>query len=235
MFSKTSPSPIPKITLFTADGIRAAFFVSFFTMVIIINGLIFRYHPADADNIPIAELLGVQVLEWESELETEPVRAVVKGNEISEQDTIEIAKELYEEKDQEVVVFATKQEINTTTPASYHEGVEYKVTIKDKVIESIAFDVYTDVKPIHLESEWNLNHNVLDLVTGQVTIEIEMDAEWSKEKILAKARALSAQIISSNGESGVSSVYLAIQAGEEKYVFDSEHENTLGEYQLIEL
>lgn len=234
MLRKDNPSSIPKIAFFTAAGTRAAFFVSIFTVMIIAMALVFRQNTADADNVPVAERLGVQIIELENQPKEEPVKAVVKGSEVSEQEAIEIAKELYEEKDQEVVVFATNQTINQTPSASYHEGIEYKVTIKDEVIESIEFDVYRDVEPVQLESEWDLSHNVLDLVTGKVAIEVEMDAEWSKEKILAKAQALSAQIVASNAESGVTSVYLTIQSGTEKYVFDSEHENTLGAYQLIE-
>lgn len=235
MIQNTHPYPIHKITLFSAAGIRAAFFVPFFTVVIVVTGLIFRQNTATADSVPLAETLGIQIVELDRKQETGALEVALKSKGISEHETIAIAKELYEEQKQQVVVFATSQPVNEATPASYHEGMEYKVTIKDEVVESIDFDVYREVLPAQIEKEWDLSQNVLDLMTGKVTVDIQMDEHWTKETILAKAQALSTLIIANNQSSGVASVFFNIQVREKKFVFYSKHFNTLGEYQLIAL
>lgn len=230
-----SPSVKTKKTYFPTARIRAAFFILFFTLVIMICGLIFRQNTAAADTVPLAELLGYQVVELEDKQETEPVKVAVEGKSISQQETIVIAKELQTEYKQDVVVYAIAQPIKETTPASYHEEVTVKVTIKDEIIEVISFEVYKDVHPGVVGTHWDLSDNVLDLVTGKVTVQIEMDEQLSKKDILAKAQALSKKILANNQESGVATVFLNIQVGDHTYGFYSENFHTLGSYQLTAL
>ena len=77
-----------------------------------------------------------------------------------------------------------------------------------------------------------MEDNVLNLVTGEVTINVNMDDGLAKETVLSKAQALSEQILALNKESGVSSVRFHMSAGEKEYVYHSNHFYTIGEARI---
>lgn len=232
MGPQSKKSAVQIKSAFTTAGNRAAFFILIFSFFILISSL---FRQASAGEVPLVEELGYQLVELASEQPESLAQMAVHGESISEKETIEIAKELKNEKQQDVVVFATKQPIPPSATASYGEGVEYKVTVTNETIESVNFEVYEEVQPEQILSDWDLSQNVLDLVTGKVTVQLEMDQQWSKEKILGKAQALAQQILANNQSSGVAAVTLEIKTGEKTYLFDSEFANTLADYQLISL
>ncbi|MFL2100885.1 hypothetical protein [Desemzia sp. FAM 23989] len=213
--------------------ISAAFFVFFFLLSVIVAGL---FNTAKAETVSLAESLGYDLVEMTNENSEVPMEIIIQKESVSKKETMAIAKELKNEKDQEVVVFASTKPIFQQVPVEYHENVEYKVTITETKIETIAFDVYNDSQPgVAVHQNWDLSDNVLDLVTGKVTVKIEMDSQWSKEMILSTAQALSQQIIASNQESSVSSVFFEITVGKKLYLYDSEQFYTIGEYQVSDI
>ncbi|MBM6614321.1 hypothetical protein JTF06_05395 [Desemzia sp. RIT804] len=196
------------------------------------------FNRVDAENVPLVETLGYELVEVTNEESEAPLEVLIQKDSVSKKETMAIAKELKKEKGQEIVVFASTKPISQQAPApvGYNEDVEYKVTITENRIETIEFDVYKDSHPDAIvHQNWDLSDNVLDLVTGKVTVKIEMDREWPKDMILSTAQSLSQQIIDSNQESGVSAVFFEIKVGKGLYLYDSEYFYTIGEYQVLEI
>lgn len=228
---KRSTSNLKKA--FSPARISAAFFILFFLVSVIAAGLINR---ANAGAVPLAESLGYDLVEINTDKTEEPLAIIVQRDSVSKEETVEIAKEWKKDKKQAVVVFATTNTAFPETSAEYNEDVEYKITITEDKMETIEFDVYKDSQPELIEHQnWDLSDNVLDLVTGQVTIKIEMDNNWEEGIVLSAAQALSQQILASNQESGVSSVFFEINVGNQLYLYDSEHFYTIGKYQVSDI
>lgn len=218
---------------FSPTRISVAFFISFFLFSVIAAGL---FTTAKAEAVPLAESLGYDLVEMTNEKSEESIKVIIHKESVSKKETEAIAKELKKEKDQKVVVFASTKPISQQVSTDYREDVEYKVTITETKVETIEFDVYTDDQPdVVIHQNWDLSDNVLDLVTGKVTVKIEMDSQWSKEMILSTAQALSQQIIASNQESSVSSVSFEITVGKDLYLYDSEQFYTIGKYQVTSI
>ena len=218
---------------FSPTRISAAFFITFFLLSVIVAGL---FNTANAGAVPLADSLGYELVKASKEKNEEPVEIIIQKESVSKNEAIAIAKELKKEKDQEIVIFASTKPISHHEPVEYHEDVEYKVTITEAKMETIAFEVYKDSQPdVALHQNWDLSDNVLNLVTGKVTIKIEMDSQLSKEMILSTAQALSQQILASNQESSVSSVFLEITVGKKLYLYDSEQFYTIGKYQVTSI
>lgn len=219
----------PKNT-FSPTRISAAFFIFFFLLSVIVGGL---FNTVNARAVPLAESLGYDLVEMTNEKNEEPLEIFINRESVSKKDTEAIAKELKKENNQAVVVFASTKPMTQQVPVAYHEDVEYKVTITETKMETIEFNVYKDSQPnANVHQNWDLSDNVLDLVTGKVTVKIEMDSQWTKDMILSTTQALSQQIIANNQESSISSVFFEIVVGEKLYLYDSEHFYTIGEYQF---
>lgn len=218
---------------FSPTRISAAFFIFFFLISMIIMGL---FNRVSAENVPLSETLGYKLVEVTSEESEGPLEVMIQKDSVTKKETMAIAEELNKEKGHEVVVFASAKPISQQDPVEYSEDVEYKVTITESKMETIEFEVYRDSQPdVTVHQNWDLSDNVLDLVTGRVTVKIEMDSQWSKDMILSAAQALSQQIILSNQVSGVSTVSFEIKVGKGLYLYDSEHFYTIGEYQVSEI
>lgn len=213
----------------SAVVIRAAFFVLFFTLVLLVLwGL--QFTKAEAKTTSLAESLGYQVVEMTNGDLPEELQVVIYNTTVSEKDTIAITKELNEEKKQKVVVYASTAPVSRGKKVLFNEDIMYKVTVNDDSVETVDFDVYKDIQPDQtVDQNWDLSNNVLDLVTGEVTINVNMDDGLAKETVLSKAQALSEQILALNKESGVSSVLFRISAGEKEYVYHSDQFYTIGE------
>ena len=212
-----------------AAVIRAAFFVLFFTLSLL---AVWGMHStkSEAKTISLAESLGYQVVEMTNENLPETVQVVIYNTTISEKDTITIAKAFNEENKQEVIVYASTAPTSRGKEVSFNEDIAYKVTVNDNSIETVDFDFYKDIQPDPtVDQNWDLSNNVLDLVTGEVSINVDMDGELTKEAVLSKAQALSEQILALNKESGVSSVLFHISAGEKEYVYHSNQFYMIGE------
>lgn len=214
---------------FSAAIIRAAFFVLFFTLVLLVLwGL--NFTKAEAKTISLAESLGYQVVEVTSGDLPEELQVVIYNTTVFEKDTIAIAKELSEEKNRKVIVYASTAPVSRGKKVLFNEDIMYKVTVNDDSVETVDFDVYKDIQPDQtIDQNWDLSNNVLDLVTGEVSINVDMDNGLTKEAVLSKAQALSEQILALNEESGVCSVLFHISAGEKEYVYHSNHFYTIGE------
>ncbi|MFL2133074.1 hypothetical protein [Desemzia sp. FAM 24101] len=215
---------------FSPTRISVAFFIFFFLLSVIVGGI---FNKVNAGAVPLAESLGYDLVEMTNEKSEEPLEILINRESVSKKETETIAKKMMKEKDQAVVVFASTKPMSQKAPVEYHEDVEYKVTITENKMETIEFSVYKDSQPdAVVQQNWDLSDNVLDLVTGKVTVKIEMDSQWSKDLILSTAQALSQQIIANNQESSISSVFFEIVVGEKLYLYDSEHFYTIGEYQI---
>ena len=212
--------------------IRAAFFVLIFTLLfLVLWGL--HFTKAEAKTIPLAESLGYKVVEMVTGDLPEEVQVVIYNTTVSEKDTIAIAKELNKEKNQKVIVYASTAPISREKKVLFNEDIMYKVTVNDDSVETVDFDVYKNIQPDQIiDQNWDLSDNVLDLVTGEVSINVDMDGGLTKEAVLSKAQALSEQILALNKESGVSSVLFHISAGEKEYVYHSNHFYTIGEARI---
>lgn len=218
---------------FSPTRISAAFFILFFLILVILSGV---FNSASAESVPLAETLGYDLVGITDKESEETVEVMIQRESVSKNDTIAIAKELKKEKDQEVVVFASTRSTSQKIPKGYYEDVKYKVTITDTKMETIEFDVYKDSQPKDVvHQNWDLSENVLDLVTGKVTVKIGMDSQLSKDMILSTAQTLSQQIIANNQDSHVSSVFFEITVGNELYLYDSDYFYTIGEYQISEI
>lgn len=215
--------------MLSAAVIRAAFFVLFF----ILAGLAtwnFHFSKADASTVSLAESLGYQLVEMTNGDYSKAVKAVLYRDAVSKEDILTIAKELKKENKQEVVVYASTSPVSRGKEVLFNEEIAYKVTVNDGVVEMVDFDVYKDIQPDRtIDENWDLRDNVLDLVTGEVTINVDMDDGLAKEAILSKAQALSKQILALNKESGVSAVVFRISSGKKEYVYHSNYFYTIGE------
>src|SRR5690606_36192394 len=144
----------------------------------------------------------------------ETLQVAIYRDTVSKKDALAIAKELNKENKQDVVVYVSMAPLSSEKEVRFNEEIAYKVTVNDGSIETVDFDVYKDVQPDKtVDGNWNLEDNVLNLVTGEVTINVNMDDGLAKETVLSKAQALSEQILILNKESGVSSVLFRISAG----------------------
>lgn len=213
----------------SAAVIRAAFFVLIFSLVLLVlSGL--HFTKAEAKSISLAESLGYQIVEMTNENLPETLQVAIYRDTVSKKDALAIAKELNKENKQDVVVYVSMAPLSSEKEVRFNEEIAYKVTVNDGSIETVDFDVYKDVQPDRtVDGNWNLEDNVLNLVTGEVTINVNMDDGLAKETVLSKAQALSEQIIALNKESGVSSVLFRISAGEKEYVYHSDQFYTIGE------
>lgn len=213
----------------TAAVIRAAFFVLIFSLVLLVLGGL-HFTKAEAKTISLAESLGYQVVEMTNKNLPETLQVAIYRDTVSKKDTLVIAKKLNKENKQDVVVYASTAPISSEKELRFNEEIAYKVTVNDGSIETVDFDVYKDVQPDRtIDGNWDLQDNVLDLVTGEVSISINMDDGLAKETVLSKAQALSEQLLALNKESGVSSVLFRISAGEKEYVYHSDQFYTIGE------
>lgn len=209
--------------------IRAAFFILFFILILLAAWGLYS-SKAEATTVSLAESLGYELVEMTNENLHKTLQVVIYNNTVSKKDTIAIAKELREENKQEVVVYASTAPVSRGKEVQFNEEIAYKVTVRDDSVETVDFDVYESVQPERtIDANWDLRANVLDLVTGEVTINVDMDSGLAKEVVLSKAQALSEQILAFNEESGVSSVVFHISAGEKEYVYHSNYFYTIGE------
>ena len=227
--SITQPFKLNNKKTLSAAVIRAAFFVLIFSLVLLVLGVLY-FTKAEAESISLAESLGYQVEEMANENLPETLQVVIYRDTASKKDALAIAKELNKENKQDVVVYAGTAPISSEKEVRFNEEISYKVTVNDDAVEIVDFDVYKDVQPDRtIDGNWDLEDNVLDLVTGEVIINVNMDDGLAKEMVLSKAQALSEQILTLNKESGVSSVLFRISAGEKEYVYHSDQFYTIGE------
>lgn len=217
----------------SAAVIRAAFFVLIFSLVLLVLGG-HHFTKAETKTISLAESLGYQIVEMINENLPETLQVAIYRDTVSKKDALAIAKELNKENKQDVVVYVSMAPLSSEKEVRFNEEIAYKVTVNDGSIETVDFDVYKDVQPDRtVDENWDLKDNVLDLVTGEVTININMDDGLAKETVLSKAQALSEQILALNKESGISSVLFRISAGEKEYVYHSDQFYTIGEARVF--
>lgn len=111
----------------------------------------------------------------------------------------------------------------------------HKVNITKDSVEGI---VYTTIETLpetnNSNHYWDLSHNRLDLVTGGLTIEINMPNQ-SIDSVISTAHWLSKHIMESNPDASLSSVQLHITANDTTYIYQSSSPNTIGEYWKIKL
>lgn len=160
----------------------------------------------------------------------EPFTAIADPG-ITEKDLMEEAKNLKQEKKQEVIL------------SSYYEPtIESTTEIKVKYIaettsEGIKFTNFyhnaTTVSETTLSKQWDVSENNFDLVSGLLTIELAIEEGLSAEDILAQSKGLIELLMTYNAEKEIQAIELEIKSGKENYSFESVKADTLINTKMI--
>lgn len=94
----------------------------------------------------------------------------------------------------------------------------------EKAITYNTYESLDSSESVH--QSWDISSNLLDLQTGEVTIDLTIKETWSEDKILYNLKGLSQQVLLENKQA--SSVKIVASTGNEQYVYQSDKPNTIG-------
>lgn len=150
---------------------------------------------------------------------------------ITEKDLMEEAKNLKQEKNQEVILSSYYE---PTIESTSENEVKYIAETTSEGIKFINFyHNATAVSDTTLSKQWDVSENNFDLVSGVLTIQLTIEEGLSTLDILTQSKGLVGLLMTYNAEKEIQAIELEIESGKENYSFESVKADTLVNTKMI--
>lgn len=183
-----------------------------------VNGIISTYHTTFSSE----------------EMENKEPFAAIADSGSTENDIMEEAKALKQERNQEVTVVSYQGATALTEESNTENKLNYKAETTSEGIKMSNFyhneNVQSDTT---LSRQWDVSENEFDLVSGVLTIQLTIEEGLSTLDILTQSKGLIGLLMTYNAEKEISSIDLEIKSGKQNYFFDSNKLNTLVSTKMI--
>lgn len=163
----------------------------------------------------------------------EPFTAIADPG-ITENDIIEEAKTLKQEKNQEVTMLSYRDSTTLLEESNSENNLNYKAETTSEGIKITNFYHNANANSdATLSKQWDVSENNFDLVSGVLTIQLAIEEGLSAEDILTQSKGLIELLMTYNAEKEIQAIELEIKSGKENYSYASVKADTLANTKMI--